>query len=148
MAFRRAEIGGVDYIVQLAESVPSHLHATHYARLVRDKAMLRDLIAASARITEEAYGHEQEARDILDRAEQLLFQVTDQRIAEQATPIRAADTEAALEGAAPSAETADRAAETLRAEIQPIDDVRSTADYRREVAARVLHRLIRDEGGW
>ena len=36
----------------------------------------------------------------------------------------------------------------LRDEIQPIDDVRSTADYRREVAARVLHRLIRDEGGW
>jgi CO/xanthine dehydrogenase FAD-binding subunit len=65
-----------------------------------------------------------------------------------ATPIRAPRTEAALEGAAPSAETADRAADTLRDEIQPIDDVRSTADYRREVAARVLHRLIRDEGGW
>ena len=33
-------------------------------------------------------------------------------------------------------------------EIQPIDDVRSTAEYRRLVAARVLHRLIRDAGGW
>jgi CO/xanthine dehydrogenase FAD-binding subunit len=65
-----------------------------------------------------------------------------------ATPTRAPRTEAALEGAAPNAETADRAARTLRDEIQPIDDVRSTADYRREVAARVLHRLIRDEGGW
>ncbi|HEX6474086.1 MAG TPA: FAD binding domain-containing protein [Candidatus Limnocylindria bacterium] len=65
-----------------------------------------------------------------------------------ATPIRAAQTEAALEGASPTAETADRAANALRAELQPIDDVRSTADYRREVAARVLHRLIRDEGNW
>ena len=65
-----------------------------------------------------------------------------------ATPVRAPQTEAALEGAFPSAETADRATETLRGEIQPIDDVRSTADYRREVAARVLHRLIRDEGNW
>jgi CO/xanthine dehydrogenase FAD-binding subunit len=36
----------------------------------------------------------------------------------------------------------------LAAEIQPIDDVRSTADYRRAVAARVLRRLIRDAGGW
>jgi CO/xanthine dehydrogenase FAD-binding subunit len=65
-----------------------------------------------------------------------------------ATPVRAPRTEAALEGASPTADAAARAAETLRSEIQPIDDVRSTADYRREVAARVLHRLIRDEGGW
>jgi len=65
-----------------------------------------------------------------------------------ATPVRAPRTEAAMEGASPTAETADRAADALRDEIQPIDDVRSTADYRREVAARVLHRLIRDEGNW
>ena len=65
-----------------------------------------------------------------------------------ATPIRASQTEAALEGSAPDEAAADRAASTLAAELQPIDDVRSTADYRRAVAARVLHRLIRDEGGW
>ncbi|HET9541037.1 MAG TPA: FAD binding domain-containing protein [Candidatus Limnocylindria bacterium] len=65
-----------------------------------------------------------------------------------ATPVLAPRTAAALEGATPTAEAADRAADALRDEIQPIDDVRSTADYRREVAARVLHRLIRDEGGW
>jgi CO/xanthine dehydrogenase FAD-binding subunit len=64
------------------------------------------------------------------------------------TPIRASATEALLEGAAPTEETADRAAAVLAAEIEPIDDVRSTADYRRTAAARVLHRLIRDEGGW
>jgi CO/xanthine dehydrogenase FAD-binding subunit len=63
-------------------------------------------------------------------------------------PIRARTTEAVLEGATPTSETADRAAESLAAEIQPIDDVRSTADYRRAVSARVLHRLIRDAGGW
>lgn len=65
-----------------------------------------------------------------------------------ATPVRVPRTEAVLEGAAPDPATADRAAETLAAEIHPIDDVRSTADYRRAVASRVLHRLIRDEGGW
>ena len=63
-------------------------------------------------------------------------------------PIRAAATEAVLEGAAPTEATADRAAETLAGELRPIDDVRSTADYRRTVAARVLHRLVRDAGGW
>jgi xanthine dehydrogenase iron-sulfur cluster and FAD-binding subunit A len=45
-------------------------------------------------------------------------------------------------------EAADAAAEALAGEITPIDDVRSTADYRRTVAARVLHRLVRDAGGW
>lgn len=63
-------------------------------------------------------------------------------------PIRATATEAILEGSPPTSDTADRAFVTLAAEIKPIDDVRSTADYRRAVAARVLHRLIRDAGGW
>jgi CO/xanthine dehydrogenase FAD-binding subunit len=64
------------------------------------------------------------------------------------TPIRATVTEAVLEGRAPTPETADRAAETLAGELHPIDDVRSTAEYRRLVAARILHRMIRDAGGW
>jgi xanthine dehydrogenase small subunit len=65
-----------------------------------------------------------------------------------ATPIRANAAEAALEGRPPTPETADRAAETLADELAPIDDVRSTAEYRRVVAARVLHRIVRDAGGW
>jgi CO/xanthine dehydrogenase FAD-binding subunit len=65
-----------------------------------------------------------------------------------ATPVRATATEAAIEGRPPTPETADLAAETLAGELQPIDDVRSTAEYRRLVAARVLHRLIREAGGW
>ena len=65
-----------------------------------------------------------------------------------ATTIRVPAAEATLEGAAPTRETAGAAADALAAAITPIDDVRSTADYRRAVAARVLHRLVRDEGGW
>ncbi len=65
-----------------------------------------------------------------------------------ATPIRARATELILEGAHPTPEVADRAAETLAGELTPIDDVRSTADYRRMVSARILHRLVRDAGGW
>lgn len=63
-------------------------------------------------------------------------------------PIRVPETERVVEGAAPRATTADHAAATLGREIQPIDDVRSTADYRRAVGSRVLHRLLREEGGW
>jgi carbon-monoxide dehydrogenase medium subunit len=65
-----------------------------------------------------------------------------------ATPVRAPAAEAVLEGATPTSETADRAAAALAAELQPIDDVRSTAGYRRLVASRILHRAIREAGGW
>ena len=64
------------------------------------------------------------------------------------TTIRARATEAVLEGAPATRETADKAAAALVAELHPIDDVRSTADYRRAVAGRVLHRLLRDAGAW
>ena len=65
-----------------------------------------------------------------------------------ATTMRARATEAVLEASRPTSETADAAVLALRSELHPIDDVRSTADYRRLVAGRVLHRLIRDEGMW
>jgi CO/xanthine dehydrogenase FAD-binding subunit len=64
------------------------------------------------------------------------------------TPVRASGTEGILEGAMPTPDVADAAVAALAEELSPIDDVRSTADYRRAVAGRVLHRLIRDEGGW
>jgi CO/xanthine dehydrogenase FAD-binding subunit len=65
-----------------------------------------------------------------------------------ATPVRARATEGILEGRRPTPEIADQAAETLAGELEPIDDVRSTAEYRRMVSARILHRLLRDAEGW
>jgi CO/xanthine dehydrogenase FAD-binding subunit len=65
-----------------------------------------------------------------------------------ATPVRASATENALNGRHPVRATADSAVTALEGEIHPIDDVRSTADYRRLVAGRVLRRLLREEGGW
>jgi xanthine dehydrogenase iron-sulfur cluster and FAD-binding subunit A len=65
-----------------------------------------------------------------------------------ATTVRAPATEAVLEGAPPTRETAGAAVAALTSELEPIDDVRSTAEYRRLVAGRVLHRLVRAEGGW
>ena len=65
-----------------------------------------------------------------------------------ATTVRASAAEAVLEGQRPIREVAAVAVAALTSELSPIDDVRSTADYRRAVAGRVLHRLLRDEGGW
>ena len=65
-----------------------------------------------------------------------------------ATTVRAEATEAVLEGSRPTRDVADAAVAALAGELSPIDDVRSTAEYRRTVAGRVLRRLLRDEGGW
>jgi xanthine dehydrogenase small subunit len=64
------------------------------------------------------------------------------------TPVRARAAEAALEGHMPAPETAAAAVAALDSDINPIDDVRATAGYRRAVAGRVLLRLLRDAGGW
>ena len=61
-----------------------------------------------------------------------------------ARPIRAPRTEAVLEGRVPDAAAADHAARTVMDEISPIDDIRSTAAYRRTVTGRVLRRIVVD----
>ncbi|HOW69807.1 MAG TPA: replicative DNA helicase [Phycisphaerae bacterium] len=81
---RLNEVGGVDYLVQLAEAVPNYLHAGNYAGIVRDKAMLRGLIGAAERIRDTAYDAREDAKEILDTAEKVLFEVTDKRISVQA----------------------------------------------------------------
>jgi carbon-monoxide dehydrogenase small subunit/xanthine dehydrogenase small subunit len=59
-------------------------------------------------------------------------------------PLRAPAAEAALEGETPSAATAERAAAAVAGDVRPIDDVRSTAEYRRAVTSRVLRRIVLD----
>jgi xanthine dehydrogenase small subunit len=62
-------------------------------------------------------------------------------------PIRAPSAEAVLEGAAPSADVADRAATAVLLDIHPRDGLRSTAAYRRSATARVLRRMVLDAAG-
>jgi replicative DNA helicase len=80
-------IGGYEYMVQLAESFAEWVNAEHYARIVRDKGMLRDLIRCAGQITEQAYVGTDEAREILDWAEQQVFSVTEQRVTGRALGI-------------------------------------------------------------
>lgn len=62
------------------------------------------------------------------------------------TPVRLAAAEAACEGRPPDDDTARAAAAAARADVAPIDDVRSTAAYRSFVLGRVVRRMIRSAG--
>lgn len=80
-------IGGYEYMVQLAESFAEWANAEHYARIVRDKGMLRDLIRCAGEIADQAFTGRDDARDILDRAEQRIFAVTERRVAGHAIAV-------------------------------------------------------------
>ena len=67
--------GGISYIVELADSVPSSANAVHYARIVREKAMVRQLISAAGEILRDAYGNPEAPVDLLDEAERRIFKI-------------------------------------------------------------------------
>ena len=70
--------GGETYLLTLANAVPSAENVPHYARLVKEKATLRRLIAACAEIQSSAYGDFGTFEEFLDEAETKVFKVAQQ----------------------------------------------------------------------
>jgi replicative DNA helicase len=68
------------FITDLTFGLPHSTNVAHYAKIVRGKSMLRQLIKAANKITQEAIEQEEEPEIILDHAEQAIFQLADERI--------------------------------------------------------------------
>ncbi len=77
------EIGGTAYLAQILASVPSAAHGVHYAGIVREKHMLRQLIAASNDILRDAYAPHEDAAQVADRAQRRIFEVTEAKAKRQ-----------------------------------------------------------------
>lgn len=77
---RLIEIGGSIYLSQLIERVPTSSHVAHYANIVREKRTLRDLINASAEITETAFNPGDEIENVLDVVEQKIFSISQRSV--------------------------------------------------------------------
>ena len=73
-------IGGVAYLSSLIDGVPDRPSIEHYVRIVRNKALLRGLINAAQNAIAEAIEHSDEAEEVLGRAEQAIFQLSENRI--------------------------------------------------------------------
>ena len=82
------EAGGAAYLSALTDGVPHATNVEHYARIVKEKAVLRSLIRSSGRIMAEAYEAEDEAAAILDRAEQSIFAIAENQIRPGFVPMR------------------------------------------------------------
>jgi replicative DNA helicase len=74
------EIGGVEYLAKLIESVPSSANMAYYAGIVKDKQLLREIIAVAGEILNEAYSGDGEPAEKLDEAERKIFAVTDKKV--------------------------------------------------------------------
>ena len=69
------EAGGRDYLLQLAQSVPSTANVVYYAKIVKEQYYLRQLVSLSSKIIEDATSGEADATSILENAEQSIYNI-------------------------------------------------------------------------
>lgn len=81
-------VGGVEYLVALVEGVPSAANSEYYASIVRDKALLRNLITVGREIITEAHDSSDDAETVVDRAEQMIFEIAQKQVRSEAVPIK------------------------------------------------------------
>jgi replicative DNA helicase len=74
------EVGGPAYITALVDGVPRSMNVEHYARIIKEKATLRNLIYSANKILATAYEGEEDAEVILDQAEHAIFAIADDKI--------------------------------------------------------------------
>jgi replicative DNA helicase len=73
-------VGGISSITNLTYGLPHSTNILPYAKIVRGKSMLRQLVRAANKITQEALEQEDEPEIILDHAEQAIFELADERV--------------------------------------------------------------------
>ncbi len=74
------EVGGPLFIASLCEKVPTASNVTYYAKIVKEKAILRKLLEISTEIASEVYEREGDAEEFLDYAERRIFEISQYRI--------------------------------------------------------------------
>lgn len=69
-------VGGSSYLTELINVVPSSAHIAHYARMVREKRVLRDLISVGAEINENVFESSVKVENLIDQIEQRIFLIS------------------------------------------------------------------------
>jgi replicative DNA helicase len=82
-----ARVGGAPYLHTLIASVPTAANAGYYARIVRERAILRRLVEVGTRIVQLGYAGDGDANELVDRAEAEVYGVTDRRVSEDYLPL-------------------------------------------------------------
>lgn len=77
------EIGGASFLTSLVNKTPTSAHVVHYAQVVHEKRVLRDLIAASYKIAELGWQESENINEVLDKAEQVIFSISEKSVAHE-----------------------------------------------------------------
>ncbi len=79
--------GGMEYLLELEEKVPTAEAVSHHSKIVREKKVLRDLIATATEIVTQSYEAFEDVETILDQAEQAIFEISEKRTRRSYFPI-------------------------------------------------------------
>ena len=79
--------GGITYVAQIANSIGSASNIVHYANIVKEKAVLRDLISISGNIANRSYDDAEDTEKILDDAERMVLEISQKRARSGLTPV-------------------------------------------------------------
>ena len=82
------QVGGIEYLAELPEKVPTTANANKYIKIVEDKATLRKLIKTANEIIELGYDPTEEVEDIMEGAEKKIFNLMQDKNQKGYTPIK------------------------------------------------------------
>ena len=74
------EAGGLDYLAQLMELIPTAANVGMHAKIVKEKVLLRRLITTAAEVVNIGYEDSEDVEEVMDRAERMIFDLADDRI--------------------------------------------------------------------
>ncbi len=81
-------VGGASYVASLIDAIPTAANIEYYARIVKEKAVLRRLIEAATNIVTQSYEDREDVDGLLDEAERAIFQIAENRVRPSFYPIR------------------------------------------------------------
>lgn len=73
------DVGGISYLTELSQVTPTASGVAHYAKIVKDKSTLRELIQAATKIVKEGYSQEGSVEEIVEAAEKGILNVSEKR---------------------------------------------------------------------
>lgn len=81
-------IGGASYLSSLVDQVPTAAHVGHYAKIIREKSILRRLIDGATEIVSRGYEEEKSVEEFLDHAESIIFEIASRQITQGFYPLK------------------------------------------------------------
>lgn len=81
-------VGGLEYLNSLVNSIPTAANIAYYAKIIKEKSLLRKLINRATEIINEGYGDSRDVNEFLDRSERLIFEIAEDRVRPSYFPLK------------------------------------------------------------